>query len=223
MKRFLIALIATLPLAIAAAEAAVVEYADGAVWVEAAGASATRVRADFGHVLQPGDAVVTGRDGIAIVRIDERSSVKLRENTRIVVEEAVAGSAVTLREGGLFARVARSGGAASAFQVRTPTVVAGVRGTEFFVAYGRAIEGDPDLWLCVNDGVVEVAVIGTDRSTLVREGEGVNILAGHRVTDPRFYAWTTDLNWNFDPLAGEVRDATNLDGAYADLLDQDYE
>ena len=41
------------------------------------------------------------------------------------------------------------------YTVRTETAVAGVRGTEFFVAYGRRIDEHPDVWLCVNSGAVE--------------------------------------------------------------------
>ncbi len=70
---------------------------------------------------------------------------------------------------------------------------------------------------------MEVTVPQTGESTVVPKGEGVNILAGIRVTDPRFYEWTTELNWNFDPDSGEVIDETDLDQAYADLLDQDYD
>jgi ferric-dicitrate binding protein FerR (iron transport regulator) len=108
------------------------------------------------------------------------------------------------------------------FEIRTETTVAGVRGTEFFMSYGRLIEENPDIWLCVNMGVVEVAVEGRDETVSVEAGEGITIPGGERLTDPRFYEWTTELNWNTDPEAGSVMDETDLDGAYADLLDQDY-
>jgi len=57
----------------------------------------------------------------------------------------------------------------------------------------------------------------------VREGEGINILDGVRLTDAQPYDWTRELNWNMDPDRGEVYDDTDLDQAYADLLDQDYD
>jgi hypothetical protein len=153
--------------------------------------------------------------------------VKLRENTRLLIESVSENAAVTLNSGGVFARVARQaadvGRVLSGFEVRTPSVVAGVRGTEFFVAYGRTIEEEPDLWLCVNEGQVAVSIPETGEETLVAEGEGINILGGTRATDPRFYPWTRDLNWNMDPTEGDVADDTDLDAAYADLLDQDYD
>ena len=101
--------------------------------------------------------------------------------------------------------------------------MAAVRGTEFFVAFGRQVEAEPDVWLCVNEGAVEVALTDGGDPVLVNEGEGINILAGSRITDPKFYAWTEDLNWNTDPEAGDVTDATDLDGAYADLRNFDYD
>jgi hypothetical protein len=202
----------------------VIEYLDGEVVVERRG---SEFDAEFGMAVTSGDAVRTGEDGVAIVRLNDRSQVKLRENTRIRIDSVSQEAAVTLDTGGLFARVARQTvGAAriiSGFEVRTPTAVAGVRGTEFFVAYGRTIEDAPDIWLCVNEGAVDVVVPSTGDSTLVEEGEGINILAGLRTTEPRFYPWTRELNWNFDAGSGDVVDKTDLDGAYADLLDQDYD
>ena len=196
-----------------------IEYTEGDVWVESGG---QRMFADFGTDLSPGDLVITGENGVAIVRVSESSQIKLRENTTVALDDVAGGGSVELRQGGLFAR-ARRVVATRAFQVRTPTVVAGVRGTDFFVAYGRTIEDRPDLWLCVNSGSVEVKIPQTGDVTVVNEGEGVNILAGLRTTQPRFYPWTLELNWSFDPAKGDVRDTTDLDGAYADLLDQDYD
>ncbi len=197
-----------------------VEYVEGEVWIESSG---TREIGDFGSPVSAGDLVITGSDGIAVVTVGTGSQIKLRENTVVEIHEAVSSGSVDLRQGGIFARVNRAVAGGRAFQVSTPTVVAGVRGTEFFIAYGRTIEELPDVWLCVNEGSVEIAVRDVDSTTIVNEGEGVNILSGVRTTDPKFYPWTTGLNWNFDPDAGEVRDTTDLDGAYSDLLDQDYD
>lgn len=197
-----------------------VEYVEGEVWIDSSG---TREVADFGSPVSAGDLVTTGSDGIAIVTVGSGAQIKLRENTVVEIHEAISSGSVDLRQGGIFARVSRSVAGGRAFQVSTPTVVAGVRGTEFFIAYGRTIEELPDVWLCVNEGSVEIAVREVDTTTIVNEGEGVNILSGVRTTDPQFYPWTTELNWNFDPDEGEVRDTTDLDGAYSDLLDQDYD
>ncbi len=207
------------PPLLTAADVSVIEYLEGDVQVESHG---RRRIADFGTTLSRGDLVITGDDGVAIVRVSATSQIKLRENTVVAIDDVAGGGSVHLRQGGLFARAHRAA-TGRGFRVTTPTVVAGVRGTDFFVAYGRTIEERPDLWLCVNSGSVEVLIPQTGDLTVVNEGEGVNILAGLRTTQPRFYPWTLELNWLFDPEEGDVRDATDLDGAYADLLDQDYD
>ena len=201
-----------------------IEYVDGDVTVATLTGTVT---AEFGMPVSQGDLVATGANGVAVVRLNDRSQVKLRENTRIRIDSVSEQASVTLNTGGVFARVRREVAGVAArtigFEVRTPSVVAGVRGTEFFVAYGRTIEDQPDLWLCVNEGAVEVAIPATGQSTIVEEGQGINILAGLRATEPRFYPWTRDLNWEFDPASGDIADNTDLDAAYADLLDQDYD
>lgn len=206
------------------ADQGVLEYFDGEVTVVR---SEDEFFADFGEPLEQGDLVITGPDTVAVIQLNSRAQVKLRENTKLWIDSLVEqASQVSLDTGGVFAKVTRVAGIAAGaeeFKVRTPTVVAGVRGTEFFVAYGRTVEEEPDLWLCVNEGSVEVSVPTTGQSVVVEEGEGINILSGLRATDPKFYPWTQKLNWNFDSESGEVFDDTNLDEAYADLLDQDYD
>ncbi|MDC7228343.1 MAG: hypothetical protein PQJ61_16390 [Spirochaetales bacterium] len=76
-------------------------------------------------------------------------------------------------------------------------VVAGVRGAEFFMSYGRTIDESPDIRLCVNEGSVEVNVPATGDSVLVREREGISILDGENLTVPEFYPWTGEL-YNLD-------------------------
>jgi hypothetical protein len=97
-----------------------------------------------------------------------------------------------------------------------------VRGTEFFVAYGRTVDAQPDVWLCVTEGTVEVALNASNQSVRVEAGKGINIVGGTKLTVPRSYPWTRKLNWNMDPTKGRVADTTDLDQAYSDLLNQDY-
>ena len=108
------------------------------------------------------------------------------------------------------------------FNVRTPSAVAAVRGTEFFTAYGRAKGKNRDLWVCVNEGAVELTTTKAKQPLTVPAGKGVLIKSGLDLTKPQAYDWTKTLNWNMDAESGSVEDKTNLDGAYSDLLDQDY-
>ena len=196
----------------------VVTYLEGSLDVERAGAV---TEGEIGMALAEGDRLRTGPDSLAVVDLEDGGTLKLREETVLVIGGLDDSLSVTLASGGLFSRVRRLAG--RSYEVRTPNVVAGVRGTEFFVAYGRAVEDVPDVWLCVNEGRVAVALEDTGESVLVNEGEGINILSGSRITEPKFYPWTQDLNWNVDPSAGSVRDETDLSGAYADLRDFDYD
>jgi len=179
------------------------------------------VEARIGMLLGPGDVIETGADGTAVLRLGSDAELKLRENTLLALDSLGEEPQVNLSRGGLFSRVTAR--LAGRFRVVTETAVAGVRGTEFFVAYGRRIDEYPDIWLCVNEGSVEVAILGTGRRLVVDEGLGINIVGGVKLTPPRPYRWTRKLNWNADPLRGEVSDRTDLEQAYSDLLDQDYD
>ena len=193
-------------------------YAVGEVRVRQQG---VRLEGEIGMLLGSGDIIETGSDGAAILQLGNRADLKLRENTILALDTLGEEVAVKLSRGGLFSRVAAR--LRGRYSVLTQTAVAGVRGTEFFVAYGRTIDRYPDIWLCVNDGRVEVKVLDTDEKIIVEEGKGINIVGGTRLTRPRPYAWTRRLNWNTDPAQGEVVDRTDLEQAYSDLLDQDYD
>lgn len=213
-----------LPLLAVTAGAAegVITYLEGNVSVRRGGSP---VPAEIGTELVQGDVVVTGPRSTAVIRLARAADIKLRENSSVDLSRLDDQVEVRLNSGGVFARVLERviGGLLGGFAVRTDTVVGGVRGTEFFVAYGRTIDERPDVWLCVNTGEVEVTLVQTGAEMLLREGKGVNVLAGERLTDARRYRWTEQLNWNMDPAAGAVFDDTDLDAAYADLLDQDYD
>ena len=224
MRRKLLAALFLLLLvlaSVAGAEGRVV-FLDGDVRIVRDGASSA---AEIGSPLATEDVLETGPAATAIVDLGNGVELKLRENTRTRIASLEERSRVDLERGGLFALVRRV--FRGSFSVNTRTVVAGVRGTQFFMAYGRSIEERPDVWLCVNEGTVNVAASPVDGGAggerLVRAGEGINILAGTELTEPQFYDWTRDLNWNMDPEEGEVFDDTDLDQAYSDLLDQDYD
>ncbi|HTZ51258.1 MAG TPA: FecR family protein [Spirochaetia bacterium] len=205
------------PCALSAASGTVV-YVEGDVSLTSGGE--TR-EASIGDAVAPGDAVVTGARSLAVIDLTNRTTVKLKEKTYLAIDTIGEVAAVTLTAGGVFTSIA--GKLTGRFSVQTPNAVCGVRGTEFFVAYGRTIDARPDVWMCVNEGTVEVAVPATGQTVLVPRGLGVNILGAGRITAPRPYAWTRKLNWNVNPGAGGVQDTTSLDQAYSDLLDQDYD
>jgi ferric-dicitrate binding protein FerR (iron transport regulator) len=174
----------------------------------------------LGEPLNPGDVISTGAESLAVIDLANSTTLKLRPKTTLAIDSIGETTAVTLNAGGVFTHVLKK--LTGRFSVKTQTAVAGVRGTEFFFAYGRTVDALPDVWLCVNSGAVDVSLPRTGASVVVREGFGINIVAGTKLTTPRNYPWTRRLNWNMDAAAGTVVDTTNLDEAYSDLLNQDY-
>ena len=195
-------------------------YVEGDVTVTSSG---VRTAADFGTPVADGDVVSTGPESAAVITLDAGDELKLRADTVLTVASSTpAGTRLMLGRGGVFARVRKLLGP-TRWTLETPSVVAAVRGTQFFTAYGQTIDESPDVWLCVNEGAVAVTVPETGQDVLVEEGKGVNIVGGLSIGRPEAYAWTKDLNWNTDASAGPVADTTDLGGAYADLRAFDYD
>jgi ferric-dicitrate binding protein FerR (iron transport regulator) len=178
-----------------------------------------------GALVGNGDSVATAEGALAVIELPDGSRLKLRESSRVAVAwpgpKSGDLSEAFLSYGSLFAKITKRL-AGQRFQVRTPSAVAAVRGTEFFTAYGRAKGKDRDLWVCVNEGSVALTTTKAKKELLVPAGKGVLIKSGLDLTKPQAFEWTKTLNWNMDAAKGEVEDKTNLDGAYSDLLDQDY-
>ena len=195
-----------------------VEYLEGDVLIARNG---EEEYADFGSPVEEDDVVTTESDSLAILRLSDGTALKIRENTTIRLVRLTESAEIYLDKGSFFSNVTKR--LTGKYTVKTPSVVAGVRGTEFFIAYGRTIDDGADVWLCVNTGEVEVAVPETEEEVVVKAGEGINILGGLDITKPKRYKWTEDLNWNVDPDSGSVLDNTNLDEVYSDLLDLDYD
>ena len=206
-----------LPMAASALTGSIV-YTEGPVTLKTTSGSAD---AEIGDTVDAGSTIITGPRALAIIDLANGTTLKLREKTSLAVNSIGDATTVTLNTGGVFTSIAHK--LAGTFNLKAATTVAGVRGTRFFVAYGRTIDAEPDIWLCVDQGTVQVDLPAVNASTLVPAGKGINIVGGEKLTTPRPYPWTRKLNWNNDPKAGIVDDTTNLDYAYADLLDQDYD
>lgn len=177
-----------------------------------------------GAALAPGESVTTAAGAVAVIELPDGTRLKLRESSRLAVTLPGPSAPTTeafLSFGSVFAKVQKRL-AGQSFNVRTPNAVAAVRGTEFFTAYGRAKGKNRDLWVCVNEGAVELETTTSKKPLLVPAGKGVLIKSGLDLTKPQAYDWTKTLNWNMDADTGDIEDKTSLDGAYADLLDQDY-
>lgn len=204
-----------------AAADARVDFAAGAVTAETAGA---KRQVKTGDALAAGDVIATAEAATAVVRLADGSRLKLRGGSRLQLTPRAPSSRATevmLILGGVFAQIAKRASGAE-FRVRTAGAVAAVRGTRFFTAFGRTRGSERDLWVCVDEGLVEVGSTSSKARKNVPAGQGVLIKGEKDVTKPQPYNWTKKLNWNMDPAKGTVEDKTSLDSAYSDLLDQDY-
>ncbi|HVO37557.1 MAG TPA: FecR family protein [Spirochaetia bacterium] len=206
----LLAIGAALPGALFAVDGQVL-YTEGTVTISTGSGSRD---ASPGDKLSAGDVITTGPVSLAVIDLSNATQAKLRENTSLAIEAIGNDTKVSLTRGGLFTHVLKK--LSGTLSVRADTTVAGVRGTEFYLAYGLTNSAHPDLWLCVNEGSVNVSLENTGQTVVVKEGLGVSILGGGRISTPRHYTWTRALNWNMDPSGGKVQDTTSLDQVYND-------
>ncbi|TAL32984.1 MAG: hypothetical protein EPN93_15065 [Spirochaetes bacterium] len=214
-------LIAGLLTAALPAAAAEVTFMIGSVDVERGG---TWTGVATGTPLQEGDSIRTGAGSLAILALNDGSMLKLSENTVLRIDRSGAGAntELELTAGSVFSRIIKKT-AGEGFRLRAQTVVASVRGTEFFTAYGKTAKNTSDIWLCVNEGSVEVTSAAGTGKELVTKGKGIFITGKGGITPPKEYKWTKELNWNMNPAAGTVKDATNILKAYGDLTDHNYD
>jgi hypothetical protein len=126
--------------------------------------------AKMGRVLNDGDALRTGGDGfIAIIFTDDKSQVKIRPNTDIVVsaernnDQSLA-KRVNMEVGELFADVQQQKGE---MQVATPTSVASIKGTQFWVL----VDDEGGTTVLTLEGLVELLNQVSGETTNVGEGE----------------------------------------------------
>ncbi len=123
-----------------------------------------------GTILNDGDMVRTGKDGFAaLVFTDDKSQIKLRPGTEITLnadrqaDQSLA-KRINLELGELFADVKEQKGS---LRVSTPTAVASVKGTKFWVT----VTPDGQTEQITVEGIVEL------KSNLT--GETVDVTAGY--------------------------------------------
>jgi hypothetical protein len=176
------------------------------------------------QILKQGDKVLVGKKSLALLQIKGNgvtSKLKLDEESAIVLEKLPTKSnlksSILLQAGSLFTKVQNKYKKDKVFQVRTRNTVMGVRGTEFFSAYGQG----KDFWMCVNEG--KVTISNKKGSKSVNAGEGVFVEGGSSITKPKPYAWTRKLNWSMSGNFKSLKNKVDLSSVYSDLLDQDYD
>jgi hypothetical protein len=144
----------------AAQPAAVVEGVQMPAWVERAG---TRTPISPGMVLQPGDVIHTGAQSRLLVRLSERSLVKLGENgqlrfTELSPTKEIFRAALGVLEGAFrFTTEAAAKARRRDIRVSVATVTAGIRGTDF---WGRSRTSENLQVVCLIEGAIAVEAQG---------------------------------------------------------------
>jgi hypothetical protein len=114
-----------------------VKVASGSVMVKAS--DSDEWSAVTGEVpLDPDDAIKTASDGVAELYLDDKGAIAIGRNTQLEMTSLDQGDAVfTLNAGSIVAKIKHFLNEKCKLQVRTPSAVCAVRGTEFAVEYGQ--------------------------------------------------------------------------------------
>jgi hypothetical protein len=123
---------------------------------------------DKGSKLLSGDQIKTKKDGFAAVMfIDDKSIVRVKPNSTLKLQGTYEGKSISkqvvMDVGEMLVKVSKQKGS---FQVATPTSVASVKGTEFWVMEGT--EGTKIIGL---DGTVELINNTSGEKTTVTAGQ----------------------------------------------------
>lgn len=160
------------------AEATSISSADGKVLFLKSG-SYTWAQVSAGQILAPGDQLKTATGARATVTFDDGSKVGLEPGSAFTLKEAgPAASSMELKLGSLRAWISKS--LNRRFQVRTPTAVCSVRGTEFSVG----VDGGGDTHVQMFGGILAVADTGGNE-VLIKDKQSVDVTRDGlgRVTD----------------------------------------
>lgn len=151
--RVRIRLVAVIAVALAAATSAAavtgrIIYREGEVTVN-------RTAARVGQDVPAGATVRTGPGSVCEITWGDRNIIQVQQNTTVVLQTARLAPGLLLREGSIAAVLNKLEGISGRddFRVRTPSAVAGVRGTVFFVM----VEDAANTYVCACNGTVDVS------------------------------------------------------------------
>ncbi len=202
------------------AQSADITYIDGWVDVKLKGAL---VEAQEGDVLHSGDSVITGDDSFAELEQQNVSTITVQPNSIFMIQEKDgAGGRETVLSttvGEVSFKFGKLLGKEPA--IATPSMVAGIRGTEFTVYAGE----DGSSLVAVTSGLVTVSAKG--KSVDLHQDEGVEVAPG-KAPGEKFKLKGRELDfssWNkkrydslmADPVKGLRQLGKQLDGFIADI------
>ena len=174
-------------------------------------------------IFKNGETITVGKNSLAIVRFESGNTLKINEETSLRLEtdknDKSKESVFRLLKGSSFFSKNKSN--KGQMTVKARGVSMGVRGTVFFVSYGK--KKPEDVYMCVNKGVVAVKSDKDSKEVLVKEGQGVVIAKGKETSNPKFLPWTKNLNWKLSPSEKDLINKADIEESYNDMLERDYD
>jgi len=136
-----------------------------------------------GQPLADGDEIITDKDGSAEVTLGDRNQFLLAPNSRLKVLKAPNGKGLLLNlDQGLIRAKLDNWNKEESFSIRTPSAVAGVRGTDFIVEASGQDEAGFEL--DVVEGTVEVDS-GELKGERIGAGKGLRLDLQGRIKERR--------------------------------------
>jgi hypothetical protein len=184
---FLVGMLATNSMAQDSFRAAEISSLDGSVEIKRSGGEKNIV-AFIGMNLTEGDTVITGKKAQLLLKMEDDSSVKVGENTQLTISQLSKTkdgkgiiSLFYLKCGKVVAAVKKLLNTDSKFEIKTPTVVMGVRGTKFYAETA----GDGTTTALVLEGRISVSstlpVKGPD-GRVTQKTQEIFLQEGQKVT-----------------------------------------
>lgn len=153
--------------------------------------------AEIGETVPAGAEIVTGVDGRVEIVFGSGNIIEIRSGTELTLDTANPANGIDLRRGqfaAVFDRLETIGmGSDDTFRVDTPSTVAGVRGTAFFVA----VESEEQTYVCTCNGTLNFGPTGDLIVTAARHEANRFVLdddAVQRVSAPQIYHDTDEFN-----------------------------
>jgi hypothetical protein len=175
-----------------------------------------------GDKVKDSSIIITKEKSLIVLSLKDGSKVKVNKNSKLQIKLGKVTKAALYKGSSFFNVLKAKVSKGEKFKVVTKSASLGVRGTEFFVSYGKS-KDSKDVWMCVNEGLVAVSPKNSKTEKLVKAGEGVHISDPKTVTDPAQLPWTKKLNWRLSSSDGDLENKVNIEDAYTDILDMDYD
>lgn len=143
------------------------------------------------------DTITTSKNGMVVVKFVTGHKLKIKPNSTVsmnLIKNKKNRTGIHVHNGGVVAKVKKLG--RKGFNVDTPSAVAGVRGTTFYVESSKKTGLNR---IAVNSG--EVVVSANNSKQSVGANKGVEFTKNEKVAEPQEHEWVKSINWNFEPTA----------------------